>query len=538
MKIGRNDPCLCGSGKKYKKCCLDKEEPALAPIPPDVKHQFEKIQALQDQIEKQQGLGRPIISTVFKGYRLVSSGARLHWQKQEKWRTFHDFLFYYLQSSFGTEWGQEQLKKDPDAQHPVMQWHIKLSEHKRKHSVPGKDIQTAPMTGATMAILSLAYNLFLLEHNIAIQKTLIERLKSTDMSIFHGALYETYVAAVFIRAGFKLRMENEDDPTSSHCEFIAEAPNTGEMYSVEAKARQPNKEHLGIRRQLGKALAKDTSFKRVIFIDVNVPRLKDKVSEVDKELQERETSQEDVWRNAPAAYVFITNHSFSYDLESEMFEKMGFAYGFKIDYFKGNTEYTSLREAHLARDKHIDMVGLIKSMKEQNTIPITFDGDIPEFAFNEDLQRKRLLIGNKYLIPDKEGKDVVGILETATISEHEKVAYGSYRLEDGTRIMCTNPVSDEELAAYKRHADTFFGVPRQQGRKADDSLELFDFFYESYKKAPRDRLLGFMKNRPDIESLKKLTDEELLTTCCEGWVYSAMLDSKKKDKEETTRKNG
>jgi uncharacterized protein YecA (UPF0149 family) len=21
-KIGRNDPCSCGSGKKYKKCCL------------------------------------------------------------------------------------------------------------------------------------------------------------------------------------------------------------------------------------------------------------------------------------------------------------------------------------------------------------------------------------------------------------------------------------------------------------------------------------------------------------------------------------
>ncbi len=25
MKIGRNDPCPCGSGKKYKKCCLGKE---------------------------------------------------------------------------------------------------------------------------------------------------------------------------------------------------------------------------------------------------------------------------------------------------------------------------------------------------------------------------------------------------------------------------------------------------------------------------------------------------------------------------------
>jgi hypothetical protein len=25
MKINRNDPCPCGSGKKYKKCCLDKQ---------------------------------------------------------------------------------------------------------------------------------------------------------------------------------------------------------------------------------------------------------------------------------------------------------------------------------------------------------------------------------------------------------------------------------------------------------------------------------------------------------------------------------
>ena len=23
LKHGRNDPCLCGSGKKYKKCCLN-----------------------------------------------------------------------------------------------------------------------------------------------------------------------------------------------------------------------------------------------------------------------------------------------------------------------------------------------------------------------------------------------------------------------------------------------------------------------------------------------------------------------------------
>lgn len=28
MKLGRNDPCHCGSGKKYKKCCMEKDEEA------------------------------------------------------------------------------------------------------------------------------------------------------------------------------------------------------------------------------------------------------------------------------------------------------------------------------------------------------------------------------------------------------------------------------------------------------------------------------------------------------------------------------
>ena len=27
-KIGRNDPCICGSGRKYKRCCLERDEAA------------------------------------------------------------------------------------------------------------------------------------------------------------------------------------------------------------------------------------------------------------------------------------------------------------------------------------------------------------------------------------------------------------------------------------------------------------------------------------------------------------------------------
>jgi hypothetical protein len=39
MKIGRNDPCHCGSGKKYKKCCLDKDGQETQDIQRD-KHYF------------------------------------------------------------------------------------------------------------------------------------------------------------------------------------------------------------------------------------------------------------------------------------------------------------------------------------------------------------------------------------------------------------------------------------------------------------------------------------------------------------------
>ena len=35
MKIGRNDPCPCGSGRKYKHCCLPSDEAAHAPFRAD-----------------------------------------------------------------------------------------------------------------------------------------------------------------------------------------------------------------------------------------------------------------------------------------------------------------------------------------------------------------------------------------------------------------------------------------------------------------------------------------------------------------------
>lgn len=38
-KIGRNDPCFCGSGKKYKNCCMNKKE-EVAKYTPQGKRKF------------------------------------------------------------------------------------------------------------------------------------------------------------------------------------------------------------------------------------------------------------------------------------------------------------------------------------------------------------------------------------------------------------------------------------------------------------------------------------------------------------------
>ena len=50
-KIGRNDPCPCGSGKKYKQCC---EQTGIAPIQTNHSPQLSPQQALQSAMAQHQ----------------------------------------------------------------------------------------------------------------------------------------------------------------------------------------------------------------------------------------------------------------------------------------------------------------------------------------------------------------------------------------------------------------------------------------------------------------------------------------------------
>ena len=103
---------------------------------------------------------------------------------------------------------------------------------------------------------------------------------------------------------------------------------------------------------------------------------------------------------APPAYVFITNNSHEYGLNTA-FRTWGVAEGYKIPDFHIDSQFTSLREALNAREKHIEIFSLVKSMREHYSIPSTFDGDNPELAFEGDKGRLESGTNTPFLM-DKE----------------------------------------------------------------------------------------------------------------------------------------
>ena len=49
-KIGRNTPCPCGSGLKYKKCCLLKNEPAVTQMMKEITEDIYKLDDLSNSV--------------------------------------------------------------------------------------------------------------------------------------------------------------------------------------------------------------------------------------------------------------------------------------------------------------------------------------------------------------------------------------------------------------------------------------------------------------------------------------------------------
>jgi hypothetical protein len=528
-KIGRNSPCPCGSGKKYKRCCgnhltqktnTTKQFPQKE-IPKPVKTDLEHEQAKELTRIQQQGLGKPIIATKFRDQQVVAVGNTIY--ISPKWKTVPDFLSVYLKKKIGEEWGNSEIKKKYEDRHPILQWYNEYCKLQQKHMDDSGKIVSILATGVVYCYLGLAYNLYLLDHNVELQQRYIERLK--DINNFQGAYYELIVANCLIRSGFELELEDETDERRKHCEFSAVSKKTQKKYWVEAKMRAVTG-ILGkttkngttkkdptcmMAKHLKNALQKPANSERLIFIDVNtsfenvarpawIERAGKKLDMKEKNLPPRQM-----------AYVFVTNMGFHWDLNTDKRNHAILAHGLGIPDF-GKQGYFRLSEIYKRKQRHIDAHEIMEAFREYPKIPPTFDGSLPSETFFDNPQH--LKIGEKYFFEDIGENGSIATVTTATVDERKKILYIG---TDKGQIL-TRPISENELADYRNHPDTFFGVVHKQGKRTDDEYEFFERLVEIHMSYPKSNILNQIENWRDADKLKKFSHEDLVLEYCERLV--------------------
>ncbi|MGH6848663.1 MAG: YecA family protein [Methylocella sp.] len=539
-KLRRNAACPCGSGEKYKKChgAPFSSETSAQPLPhigAGINQKMKEINAQNAQREKQQGFGHPIVACKSNDHRIVAVGNKLYFSKQ--WQTFHDFLRYFFFDALGQEWLKLQALLPLTEQHLVFRWHEQAMQDLTRLGKKVGDIYSAPMTGVARAFLNLAYNIYLIRHHTTdnlIMHGYVSRLKSADPGNVTGALFETYAAAAFLKAGFTLEFEGESGKAVSHShgEFVATYPTTGKKFSVEVKAKersaiaprkvspeQDNIKRLRVGDKLRNALKKEVTHPRVVLIEVNVPDVLEPSTEKArqltgwqaaalKQIRYQETTPFADGRVMPSAYVIVTNHAFHNNLEAMDMALQAFSTGFKIEDFCPDVPFKGYYAALQARERHSEIFALLQSLKTHYEIPATFDGEIPELAFGEESQ-PRLQFGRWYNVPTGDGREIPGRLYNASVDEARKQVIGAYQLSTGQHVLARSPISDAELAAFRRFPETFFGEIRPVNKPTTTIEELCDFFFENHKQLSKEQLLEALKQAPDYERLLQAEQKEL-----------------------------
>jgi hypothetical protein len=329
---------------------------------------------------------RAPVATYHAGNAIIAVGQRILRDTVEKpWKSFHDFLFNYLGSLIEQEWFRTEAAKPVQQRHPIMQWYQVLDDLGTWRAHPrGKLRHVATPPALVTALLSLCYELYLLEHHALLRPSLLARVKRLEH--FQGARYEVYVATAFLRAGFDVELEDEDDRTISHHEFTVTHRASGRKYSVEAKSRQRTG-YLGAAGKrppmdeieancsdlVVKALRKNARHDRIIFVDVNVPPSESAVLESDwlKKVAYQVDRLEKTPPHGdplPPAIVFFTNFPHHY-LEGDqplrgqgvMFTALG------MPEFHGNT-----KDDGMVRIMHAPILTLLDSMLHHTEIPHDF----------------------------------------------------------------------------------------------------------------------------------------------------------------------
>lgn len=540
-ELGRNEPCHCGSGKQYKNCHLMSDQgrerakhravqvrPRAAP-PPLV--EMMRQHELQEEIRRvQQGLGKPIISTIFKDHRMVAVGNQMFWSKD--WKTFPDFLNTYVKKTLGSDWGNAEIKKPLAERHPIMQWYDAYAHYQQSTIREKGQVASARINGIVACYLGLAYSLYLIAHNVELQARLVKRL--LDPAQFQGAYYELIVANTLIRAGFTLELEDETDGESKHCEFAAVSRRTGKKYWVEAKMRSVSGilgktdadgtkdenplSHLS--HHVTAALKKPASDDRLIFVDVNAPFTPGEGVPTWVEKARHALVSYERRHGEANAYVFVTNLPFHRMLQDDpVIIALPMGLGMPEFNRPGNIR---LVEAYRRKQKHIDTYNICDSLEKYLDFPTTFDGSLPsEQGYN---LARRVQVGETYLFEGIGGPEgTVGTVTSATVNQAEKKAYIAITpTQGGGPIILTQPMTDDALADYKAHGHAYFGVSGRPKRRGISSIyDLFEWLMEHNAEMTRGKLLDLMKDAPNYEELQQMPDDELRANYCEMMAHAS-----------------
>jgi hypothetical protein len=283
-KVGRNAPCPCGSGTKFKKCCLRKMEPKSRPAPPAVMEKArvmfqKKMEAERKRVERY-GEVYPIRSTVNFGKRLVPVGNAIYATDIQNYVS--DFLRDYVDTVFGSEWFRDEAAKPEAKRHLIVQWRSESNRYMSTQPMQLDGSRRGVPSGITAAFIAFAYDLYIVADHDGLDDLFLKRLKNHEL--FQGARHELFAEATCLRGGFSIEREDEQDGNSRHAEFTALHRATGQKLSVEAKSKHrpgvlgrpgvPEPfDRLSLRfgKLINEAIRKNSPHPLVIFFDTNLP---------------------------------------------------------------------------------------------------------------------------------------------------------------------------------------------------------------------------------------------------------------------------
>lgn len=315
---------------------------------------------------------KPIIQAEVKGKRFVAIGSKLHFA--DNWRTFPDFLYDYIMFVFGEDWFNLEISKPHDKRHSVMQWRYSIYEFQKTQKKNYDGLYEAIPTGPYKAYLTLAYDLYLLEHNQKLQKSLVNRLLIIDQ--FQGVRYELFVASTLTRAGYKIDYKLPKKKGQKVVEFFAIHKKSGQKIAIESKSRHrpgvlgrsgnvesPETIRIRLGQLINQAITKKPDIPYFIFIDMNLPPERIKIFE-DLKLKELIKTLANTPKNEDDKddfnMILYTNFPYHYGNTFESYPKDHLSVVFSLD------------PAHPLKNKSI-MEQIQSEVNKYGKIPNFFD---------------------------------------------------------------------------------------------------------------------------------------------------------------------